>query len=81
MWVIFYAELPYPEVPNPLIHTVEFLFYSECHAPLILGPRSVSDKGDVAHYKIKFLKLCPSVSDTVNLSVLYIEHTYTSCIA
>lgn len=53
-----------PKAPGPSLHTVEFPFYSECHAPFILRSQSVSDKGDVAHYKIRFLKLCPSVSDT-----------------
>lgn len=62
-----------PKAPHPKVHTVEFPFYSECHAPFTLTSPSVSDKGDVAHYKIRFLKLCPSVSDTGNLSVLYIE--------
>lgn len=50
-------------------HPVEFPFYPECQAPLIPGSQTVSDKGDVAHYKIKFLKLCPYVSDTGSLSV------------
>lgn len=70
-----------PKAPNPSVHTVEFPFFSECHGPLIPGSQSVSDKGDVANYKIRFLKLCPSVSDTGYLSGLYIEHTYISCIA
>ena len=70
-----------PTAPNPSVNTVEFPSYSDCHAPLISGSQSASDKCDVAHYKIRFLKLCPSVSDTGNLSVLYIEHTYISCIA
>lgn len=70
-----------PKTPSPSVHTMEFPFYSECHAPLIRKSQSVSDRSDVAHYKIRFLKCCPSVSDTGNLRVLYIEHTYTSCIA
>lgn len=65
-----------PKAPSPSEHAVEFPFYSECHAPFISGPPSVSDKGEVAHYKIRFLKVCPSVSDTGTLNVLYIEHTF-----
>lgn len=70
-----------PGAPNPSEHTVEFPLYCECHAAFISGSQSVSDKGDVAHYKIRVLKLCPSVSDTGKLSVLCIEHTDISCIA
>lgn len=70
-----------PKTPGPKVRRVEFPFYSECHAPFLFRSQSVSDKGDVAHYKIRFLKLCPSVSDTGNLSVLDVERIYISCIA
>lgn len=60
---------------------MEFPFYRECQAQLIPRFQSISDRSDVAHYKIRFLKRCPSVSDTGNLNVLYLEHTYISCIA
>lgn len=43
-----------PKAPNPSVHAVEFPFYCVCHAPLISGSPSASDKGDVAHYKISF---------------------------
>lgn len=60
---------------------MEFTFYYMCPAPLVPRSKSISNRSDAAQYKIGFLKLCPSVSDTENLSVLYIEHAYISCIA